>query len=201
MQAKLAMQHKCFIFLLIFNLYTFAQEERKDVFRYGISIDQHSRIYRSIHDYNYPLSVLAILYSDKHQIEFGPSYYLLHRQPGYKFGLQSDYKFYPNGHARGINSFLLTGLSFRFGKDYNDPNYPSYWTNDLKSNQIYGGLHVGYGIEWNLKNSLFIGSDVRLLSGYGFHFYQAETDLPPQMHRSGHLYIDFQLGLNFGFRF
>lgn len=195
------------IVLICISVFANAQDANPDKYSWGINLDQKITAYYT--NFGLPMSLFATLSKAKHQFEFGPQYYLAHYKPGYKLGFCLQYKFYPNGNTNKFNTYLIPSLLFRYGKeergawgvDYENQT-EHYGNKDIT--MLSGLLGAGYGLELQLSTKLYLASDFRILAGYENLKSKEVYPTNPSLNQTvsaNYLHLNWQFGLNVGFRF
>lgn len=199
---------------LILSIYTFIfilnANSQENNLRWGINLNADAPlIYTTYTQFRYPVSLFVTISSGNHQIELGPQVYLGQYRPGYKLGLATDYKYYPNGFLNRFNTYFTATLILQNGKEER-----ASWTYDKDSQTSVLGREIikinnamigaGYGIELKISEKLYLGSDFQFLFGYGKIKSVKNYTINPALNKSLNYYqlsIYPHFGLNLGYRF
>lgn len=184
-----------------------SQDDDNGSYRFGIQISAEDPIrFTNWMDLNKLYSLQGTYSNNKHQFDARLMLAPL-RTPRYeqKFGARLGYTFYPNGRNQLFSSYLRFSLPFHFVKD--DPvTYAPFGADPSYGiEHKYWNIHLqgGYGIQLNLGNNFYLGSDVSLLFGSYFRkyeYYDWYNDENRRIDERG-LSLYTQFGFNIGYRF
>jgi hypothetical protein len=148
----------------------------------------------------------------KNQFELGPQFSLANsntRQNHKYFGINFQYKRYFNGFGTSFVPYLFSGIGFsttssntvrEVGQGIVVANYPYNYK------QTGVNLSIGYGLEWQIGKSFYLGSSVSLNPGfYSIHRsdFMPHSFLVLQQAKQNEtvMKFDFNVNMQFGYRF
>lgn len=145
----------------------------------------------------------------KHQFELGPK--LGFRDVGYyknQFGVEFNYKFFPNTSTKKFSSFLHLNASFfnrTLERDYIQPYGTPYvdYLVSQKATRRYYDLHAGYGVQYNFTPKLYVSTNI----GFGLNIEEYDDNRvssnPELSSYKGYAFegLSLRAALTIGYRF
>lgn len=161
-------------------LISFSQSlEKENEFGFAINSSFNGEIY--------PIRIVPsiIYFNENNQFEIGFGFNPSNRQNQKLLSTEINYKYFPNGHSRKFNMFLITSLSYIHSKK--NSFYPS--------NFNYLFVNGGYGFEIVPFKNAFIGTNISL----GAFTYDKKSEIPYYAFKSEKLFHEIGLSLSFQF--
>lgn len=130
--------------------------------QFGVSVAQTLSSYPGY----FTTGLLATYRIHKHQLEFGPKFFLIDRNYyNQRFGTEFNYRYYPNGVHNRFNLFFL--LNADYIHLYKISDYQQYVSSSnqyvmvnkkRRDNDLT--MNIGYGFHANLFKGLYIGNNI-----------------------------------------
>ncbi|XOV67342.1 MAG: hypothetical protein ACFHU9_17135 [Fluviicola sp.] len=198
------------ILVLVLSIYSFmgiAQDIDNGAYRFGVQVSADDPIrFANWMDLKMLFSLQGTYSNNKHQFDAGVMFAPL-RNPQYeqKLGMRFGYTFYPNGRGQLFSSYLRFSLPFHFVKDVPVTYAPFGADPSYGIEHRYWNVHIqgGYGIQLNLGNKVYLGSDISMLFGSyvrKYEYYDWYNDENRRLDEWG-LSLYPQFGVNLGYRF